>query len=46
MLSLLPLSLRERGLPLGMPINEPGGGIEIRHKGSAYSTNYRWITVK
>lgn len=26
--------------------NEPGGGIEIRHKGNAYSTNYRWITVK
>jgi hypothetical protein len=26
--------------------NEPGGGIEIRHKGNAYSTAYRWITVK
>jgi hypothetical protein len=26
--------------------NEDGGGIEIRHKGNAYSTPYRWITVK
>jgi hypothetical protein len=26
--------------------NEPGGGIEIRHKGNAYSTPYRWIIVK
>jgi hypothetical protein len=26
--------------------NEPGGGIEIRHRGDAYSTPYRWITVK
>ena len=26
--------------------NEPGGGIEIRHRGDAYSTNYRWITIK
>ena len=26
--------------------DEPGGGIEIRHKGNAYSTPYRWITVK
>ena len=26
--------------------NEPGGGIEIRHRGDAYSTPYRWIIVK
>ena len=28
----------ERGLA-GMPINEPGGGIEIRNKGDTYSTS-------
>jgi len=26
--------------------NEPGGGIEIRHRGNAYFANYTWITVK
>jgi hypothetical protein len=26
--------------------NEPGGGIEIRHRGDAYFADYTWITVK
>ena len=26
--------------------NEPGGGIEIRHRGNAYFADYTWITVK
>jgi len=26
--------------------NEPGGGIEIRHRGNAYFANYTWIAVK
>tara|TARA_B110000046_G_scaffold148757_1_gene156731 strand:+ start:4861 stop:6033 length:1173 start_codon:yes stop_codon:yes gene_type:complete len=26
--------------------NEPGGGIEIRHRGDAYFADYRWITIK